>query len=331
MSCQLSAILYAPFGLPSVRKTISHLQAQAGVEIELILLQPEGSPAPAEDFAPLTLQSVEVPGGLSTAESWALGVKSAGAPVVVFTEDHCFPEPGWAKALVEAHRMERWYAVGPSAENANDSTRISRADMLMNFLDQLTNPAGPASALMGHNTSYKKPVLDALSDEVLVRGLRCEILLHSSWGPEHCLHLPEARVRHINLSKPLPFLLHKLFGGVIFGAERCARWSVLKRVVYLGGSWAIPALRLQRILTRLSPMLPNRRARLLSAWPWLVPALLLHAFGEAMGYLLGPSASPVFYKFYCQFEQKRWDMVCEEDRQIQHQIAWEKVTPPRGK
>ena len=331
LNCQLSAILYAPFGLPTVRKTISHLQAQAEVAIELVLIQPEGSPYPEEDFAPLILRSVEVPNGLTTAQCWALGVKSAGAPIVVFTEDHCFPEPGWAKALVEAHREERWYAVGPAAENANDSTRISRADMLMNFLDQLTNPEGPAPALMGHNTSYKKSVLETLSDEMLVSGLRCEIVMHQSWGPEHCLHLPGARVRHINLSKPLPFLLHKLFGGVVFGSERCARWSVPKRAVYLAGSWAIPALRLQRILTRLTSLAPNRKTRLLSAWPWLIPALLLHASGEALGYLLGPSASPAFYKFYCQFEQRRWDMVCENDRRIQHQVLSQKVTPPRGK
>jgi hypothetical protein len=203
--------------------------------------------------------------------------------------------------------------------------------MVMNFLDQLTNPEGPAPALMGHNTSYTKSVLDSLSDESLIRGLRCELLLHNNWGSQHCLHLPEARVRHINISKPLPFLLHKLFGGVVFGAERCARWSALKRAVYLTGSWAIPVLRLRRIMTRLSPLAPDRKARLLSCWSWLIPALLLHAFGEALGYLLGPSASPTFYKLYSQFEQRRWDMVCEEDRQIQHQLAWEKVTPPPGK
>ena len=121
------------------------------------------------------------------------------------------------------------------------------------------------------------------------------------------------------------------FGGVVFGSERCARWSVPKRAVYLAGSWAIPALRLQRILTRLTSLAPNRKTRLLSAWPWLIPALLLHASGEALGYLLGPSASPAFYKFYCQFEQRRWDMVCENDRRIQHQVLSQKVTPPRGK
>ncbi len=320
LRCQISAILYAPLGLLSVRKTISHLQSQSGVEIELVLLQPEGSPEPAEDLAPLTVQAVSVPRGLTTAECWALGVKMARSPVVVFTEDHCFPEPGWAEALVEAHREEKWYAVGPAAENANDSTLLSRADMLMSFLDPLTNPEGPAPALMGHNTSYKKSVLEALPVETLISGLRCELLLHSSWGPDRCLHLPDARVRHVNISKPLPFLLHKFTGGVVFGAERCARWSALKRAVYLGGSCAIPALRLQRILTRLSPLGPARKNHLRASWPWLIPALILHAAGEALGYLLGPAVSPPFYRFYSRFEQRRWDMVSDRDGQIKYQV-----------
>lgn len=34
--------------------------------------------------------------------AYAAGVRSAGAAVVAFGEDHSFPERGWAQALLEA-------------------------------------------------------------------------------------------------------------------------------------------------------------------------------------------------------------------------------------
>ena len=44
--------------------------------------------------------------------------------VVAFGEEHCFPEPGWAQALIDAHR-EDYAAVGPAMHNANPDTIVS--------------------------------------------------------------------------------------------------------------------------------------------------------------------------------------------------------------
>ena len=312
MTTQLSAILYAPNGLENVRRTIYHLQTQIGPRIELILVVPRGSHPGEVVFQPLTLQVLEVEPGISSALACSKAVRLASAPVIVFTEDHAFPEPGWAEMLTEAHEGD-WYAVGPSVKNPNSQSLVSRADMLMNFLDQLQNPTGPSSTLMGHNTSYKKDVLASMTDDELVRMMRCEVLVHRQWGEQRCLHLAEACVQHVNVSKILPFLLHKIKGGVVFGGERCRGWPTWKRLVYILGAWAIPFLRIFKISRSLSALPTDQRSHYVACSGWLILALILHACGELLGYLGGPDLAEAFYQSYSQFEQRRWEMVRKAD------------------
>jgi hypothetical protein len=59
-------------------------------------------------------------------------VRAASAPIVVFCEDHAFPDPTWAEALIVAHRRP-YAAVGPVVRNANPSTVISGADCLIGY------------------------------------------------------------------------------------------------------------------------------------------------------------------------------------------------------
>jgi Glycosyl transferase family 2 len=66
----------------------------------------------------LQFRVVEVGTINSTARARATGVRHASAPVVALTEDHAYPAPGWAEALINAHK-EGWAAVGPVMANAN--------------------------------------------------------------------------------------------------------------------------------------------------------------------------------------------------------------------
>ena len=59
--------------------------------------------APPELSRLAAVEVVSLPGGRTVAEGNAAGVRRARAPVVVFAEDHSFPLPGWAAALVERH------------------------------------------------------------------------------------------------------------------------------------------------------------------------------------------------------------------------------------
>src|SRR5438874_350553 len=108
----MSVVLLTPDGLDTITTTLLHLQAQsARALLEIIIVAPalEAVPRDApvlQDFAGV----VVVPfAALSSAAAAAraAGVHAARAPVVVFAEDHSFPQPGWADALIRAHR-EPW-------------------------------------------------------------------------------------------------------------------------------------------------------------------------------------------------------------------------------
>ena len=93
-------------------------------------------------------------------------MREASAPIVVFTEDHCFPEPEWAAALLARH-AEPWAAVGPVLRNANPETTVSWADLLIAYGPWLApGVAGPKDHLPGHNSSYKTSVLREYGDRL---------------------------------------------------------------------------------------------------------------------------------------------------------------------
>ncbi|MBT5872129.1 MAG: glycosyltransferase, partial [Candidatus Latescibacteria bacterium] len=60
------------------------------------------------------------------------GVQHASAAVVAFLEDHCWPEPDWADALIEAHQQP-WASVGYAVKNGSPDTYLYRAALLADY------------------------------------------------------------------------------------------------------------------------------------------------------------------------------------------------------
>ena len=92
-------------------------------------------------------------------EARARGVRAARAPIVAFTEDHSFPQPGWAAALVAAF-TGGVSVVGPMVENANPGSAVSWANFLLEYGEWMPpgRPHGHAH-LPGHNSAYRRAVL----------------------------------------------------------------------------------------------------------------------------------------------------------------------------
>src|SRR5262249_35044767 len=91
----------------------------------------------------------------------AAGVRRASAPIVALAENHSFPEPGWAAALIQAHRAApSRAAVGPELGNANPERAVSWA-YLFSYFGRWAEPAaaGIVEVLPGHNPSNKRDIL----------------------------------------------------------------------------------------------------------------------------------------------------------------------------
>lgn len=293
----LSVVIVTPDRYETIRRTIHALRAQTvRDQVEIVVVAPAAAVLALDSGEVGVFHSVrvvEVGAVRSVGAANAAGVRQASAPLVALAEDHAFPEPAWAAALIERHR-EPWAAVGPVLRNANPGTPVSWADFLIAYAPWVdSTPGGAVEHLPGHNSSYKRDLLldyGAQLDTVL----EAETLLH--WDLRHKgygLFLePAAKLAHTNFALVTSWMLSQLHCGRLFAATRATQghWSVPRRWLYGGGAPLIPLVRLWRILPVLCRL---RRHEPLPAavLPSLIAGLVLDGTGQMLGYLLGAGSS----------------------------------------
>jgi hypothetical protein len=303
----LSAIVITRDTYEAVRTTVRHLRAQSLHDrMEVVLIAPSRATL-AEDASELgafqSVRIVEVGDVRSEAAGYAAGIRAADAPIVVFTEDHCYPGTGWAEALVRRHEGP-WAAVGPVVANANGDGVVSWADFLLGYGPWLDpTPAGPVEYLPGHNSSYKRDVILAYEPD-LETWLDAESNLHWDLRARgHQLFLePAARTHHFNYSRVSAWLPATFFAARTFAARRTRGWSFGRRLVYALGSPLIPAIRIRRCIRDFRRS--RRRPSVLRILPAIATSLTVSSVGEAMGYLFGAGDAPVRVSEY-EFHRTR--------------------------
>lgn len=291
----MSVILVTPDRYETIRRTIHSLRRQdARGRLEIVIVAPDTEAMDIDenelrDFA--AVRRVSTGQVMSVGKANAAGVRAASAPVVALGEDHSFPEPGWAEALLEAHRNP-WAAVGPAIRNANPKTLVSWADLFVAYAPWLDPaPGGEREHLPGHNSSYKREVLLSYGPE-LEKMMASESVLHWDLRRKgYKLYLePAAKTAHTNFSRLSSWLRSKFHSGRVFASSRARQWPLWKRLAFAGGSPLIPLVRLKQILghavrSRQSPAL------IAKVTPVMTLGLLVSALGEMTGYLLGPGDS----------------------------------------
>lgn len=316
----LSAILVAPEGWAPVRTTVRHLAAQSIADrIELVFVVPRGlSLAPDLDLsgfagqriAEIDGQAAGSRGYVGGAAGYAAGVRVATAPFVVLTEDHCYPEPGWAEALVAAYD-DRTAVVGPVVAHANEGGMVAWADYLLGYGPWLDpTPGGDVAYLPGHNSSYRRSALLEYEPE-LERWLEAESVLHwdlrdKGW---RLVLEPRARTHHFSFSRPASWLRATFLQSRAFAGRRTYGAGAARRLFWVAAVPLIPAVRIRRCLrdSRRSAVGPS----LLRALPALSAALAVSAVGEAVGYALGEGDAA---ERVSRFEFRRDLHVTDRDR-----------------
>ncbi len=288
---RMTVILITPDEISTLKRTLAALRRQTiAAELEILVLCPskdrlglEGNEG--EGFAGFRVVQTDRIG--STAAARAVGIREARCDIVVFGEDHCFPDPGWAEALVERHRGP-WTGVGPGIGNANPYTRTSWANLLIEYSEWLDPvPGGETGHVPGHNSSYKRSPLLEYGDS-LAEMLEAESIMQWDLGRRgHRFYVePRARTLHENYSKFGPSFGLRFLSGRLFAGSRRAEWPLSKRILYGAASPLIPLVRLIRI-GRFSAR-SQRFGRFLYALPCLLPLLFSDGVGEFVGYLAGP-------------------------------------------
>jgi hypothetical protein len=292
----LSVVLPTSHGLANIARTLHALRAQTVRHcLELVIVAPSDSftlnPAMIDGFAGVQVIAF---GDVTASSNRArvAGIRVARAPIVALAEDHSFPEPGWAEALLAGHAEGTWAAVGPVVCNANPATAVSWANFMLEY-GPWTEGAqrGAAVHLPGHNSSYRRGLLLAYGDR-LESLMEAESILQ--WDLRHrgyqLLLEPAARTRHLNFSRLSSSIKLRFNCGRQFAATRSADWPLQKRLLYVLGAPLIPFVRLWRTASLLARR-PARRGLLSRVLPVLAAAVALDGFGELVGYATGPGSS----------------------------------------
>ncbi|MGB5952557.1 MAG: hypothetical protein WBG57_08615 [Ornithinimicrobium sp.] len=293
----LSVVVVSPSDFAQVRRSVRHLSGQdTADQIELILVAT--SPASVADHHPWEFDRFAavriVAYGLITNvdRAAALGVSEASADIVAVVEDHAFVGPGWARAVMEAYRAADWVSVGSVMENANPSSSLSWANLLLGY-GWWVDPArcGAIFDVPGHNGSYARSALAALSEELpdlMVRGGGLHDRLRAAGGRMYLA--ADARIAHLNPSRPSSTAKLRYNAGRLYGHIRAEteRWSPVKRAAYALACIVIPYVRLQRLHAEHLAVGRAHHHLTPRILPGLLLALSLDAAGQAAGYLAGP-------------------------------------------
>ena len=315
----LTAVLVMPRGFEELTEALRHLQAQTRRDaIEVVLVY---TPAHAGEidraafamfrrFVPVAVDRIP-----TVASAFVAAVDEATSDVVALVEDHVFLDPEWAAVVLSAHAQPS-AAVAPRMANANPATAISWANFLVSFSEALAiRASGPVESGPGHNTSYKRAVLQQYRAELLAL-YQSERTFHYRLRQDGhvILHEPRARLAHLNISVRREAVRHGFLGGVLFGAYRGRRMPVVEKAARTALAPLIPPLRLWRTLRMLSGKASATTPRMPGTVWALLPILLVsHAAGEAIGYwnLVGDIEA-----LYEHFELHRLECLRPEERSL---------------
>ena len=313
----LSAILITPRSYETIRKAVEHLHVQDirdRIEIVIGVPSQEGL-APDREMLDgfWGWQVVEVGEIHNLGPVEAACMRAARGPVVVYVEEHSYPAPGWAAALVAAHAGP-WAAVGPAVTNANPDSAVSWTALYLDFTEFCApREPGPATSLANHQTSYKRDLLLAYGPR-LDRFLENESTLqHDLVHQGHRLyHESAARTNHVNVSRFGEFVGTQFIHCREFGDNRAVLggWSWRRRLLYVAGSPLIPVLRGTRVLRQIRRSGLQRKL-VLRMVPSMLLGLASAAVGEVTGYVFGKGDAS---QRRVTFELERMKHVTERDR-----------------
>lgn len=291
-----------------VQRALDGLGAQTAREsTEIVVVDVAG-----EDAAPLVtppgapVEILRLPGVQEWAVARRAGLEHTTGAIVAFVEEHCFTEPGWAQALIDAHEGP-WASVGYGFRNANPQSYVSRSAMLADYglwLDPVAR--GRVQFLPGNNVSYKRDAFLALGDR-LEAALASDFVAHEAFRTNGLPMFvePAARAAHLNFTTvwETGFTNYVWCRAMAAQRARTAGWSLPRRAAHAA---VTPATAPVYRIARLARTLGTRRRLWLpfaAGFPVILAVSVCAAFGEAAGYLLGAGTA--------EAQLKRWELDVE--------------------
>jgi hypothetical protein len=277
------AVVVGPVRSRATRVVAELASQDVADRLEVVLVDVEHGRDPIVAPAPLRVVRVPLAGALMS-QARGEAVRAASAPTIAFLEEHCYPRPGWARAVVEAHRGP-WAAVGFAFENANPESWVSRSALITDYGVFVDPPAGEADFVSGNNVSYRRDALLAFGrdlDRLLVADFNIQSLLRARG--ERLFVEPRALVAHENCSRLVDVgRANRAFCRVL-AAQRAVGWRLRRRLFYaLTAPLVAPAVKFMRLVRRTAGR-PAFAANVAAALPLILLAYGWEVAGESRGY-----------------------------------------------
>ena len=291
MPAELSVVVPAVNTLDDLIGSLTALEAQSDVQLEILVVDRLGDEVRAEIARRFPRARIlPVPHGTTIPRMRELAFDAATGDAVAVIEDHVIVPPGWARALLDARR-DTGAVIGGSIDNAARSSVIDWAAFLCEYSHCITPlPAGPTNALPGNNVIYDRSLLQRYRDTIAAG--KWENHLHDAMHRDGVPMIlrPEIGVGHKKHYTVGEYLSQRFLYARSYAGERVKGMPLAKRLSYGAAAFALPPLLMYRTVTR---VLSKRRYRmqLMLSIPLLVLFILSWTAGEIVGYWAGPSDS----------------------------------------
>lgn len=283
----MSVVLVGRSGYRTIRSILACLAEQTIADrLEVVAVLPEAEPAPEGVAAPFHALVPVVAGPITNrGAASARGAEKARGPVIAFSENHCFPDPDWAAALLAHYDDPEVAGVAPVVANGNPEWGLSWACYSTGYATYVADAPKDVAGMPKHNASYRAEVLHRRANR-LAEALRNEGALQAEIVAEggRLVMVPEARTRHLNegtwyLSVGLNFV-----NGRMYGANQAESYGWPQRIAR-ALAFPLAALPIYRNNLRRLEAAGGGRHMDLELRLGLVAMSVAHAFGEAVAYL----------------------------------------------
>ena len=285
----LSIVLVGRDGYRTIRPILACLARQTiadRIEVVAVLPQAEEPGLPDEitgafgTFKPVVVGPISNR-GVAAAE----GVGHVRAPVVAFSENHCFPEPDWAERLLPHYDDPTVAGAAPVVSNGNPETGLSWACYATGYANFVADELGDVDQMPNHNTTYRTSELTRRSNR-LTELLRHEGKLQADIRAEGGRFVmdPKARTRHLNEATWYLSVGLNYINGCYYGASQVQVYSWPQRIAR-AIAFPLAAIPIFRGNLRRLAAVEGRSHMDVEGYLGLGVMSLAHAFGEAVAYL----------------------------------------------
>ncbi len=281
----LSVIIGVQYAQDNLDAILRNLNPAAYPEVEFLFCATDADPNTSGIISVFNnCRMITCKKGRLIPEMWGDGIRVAQAHNVALTTAHCIPAPDWVDKLLSTN-MQEYPGVGGIIENDIASNARDWAIFFLRYISfSPPQKSREINEIAADNAVYRRE--DILENGDLLEKGFWEPSFHSRFRKKNMtLFLSSDLVAiHRNLYTTGQFFKQRLAHGKEFGLARVTEISMVKRLILILLSPALPVLFLKKIIVSV-----NRdgvhKSKLPKAIPWLLVFLLAWGLGEARGYL----------------------------------------------